>query len=68
MPSLSMDFEVWCACGEGLCNQTENGGPRGYRNRTGITVTPCDKCLAGAEQKGFKEGYDEGHKDAQEAA
>jgi hypothetical protein len=22
MPTLETDFEVWCGCGEGLCNQT----------------------------------------------
>jgi len=57
MPSLEHEFEVWCSCGEGLCNQTDTiNKPRKH----GIIVTPCQKCLDEAEEKGFNEGYEKG--------
>jgi len=50
MPSL--EFEVWCSCGNGLCNQTK--GVKG-----GIEVEPCEKCLEAAKEEGRDEGYNE---------
>ena len=48
MPSL--EFEVWCSCGNGLCNQTRD-------RKGGIEVEPCEKCLAAAREEGRNEGY-----------
>jgi len=47
MPSI--EFEVWCSCGNGLCNQCKdvNGG---------IEVEPCEKCLALSHDEGYDEG------------
>ena len=56
MPTIDVDFEIWCSCGEGLCNQTSN-------KKGGIEVEPCQKCLDEAEEKGYKEGYDKGYED-----
>ena len=53
MPTLELDFEVWCSCGEGLCNQTSN-------KRGGIVIEPRQKCLDKAEEKGYDQGYKDG--------
>ena len=50
MPSL--EFEVWCSCGNGLCNQTRD-------RKGGIEVEPCEKCLEVAREEGRDEGYNE---------
>ena len=52
MPSL--EFEVWCSCGNGLCNQTKDV-------MGGIEVEPCDRCLDEARVDGHDAGYDEGY-------
>ena len=57
MPTLSLDFEIWCSCGNGLCNQTAN-------RKGGISVEPCEKCLDKAKDEGYQEGYDKGYEDA----
>ena len=55
MPEITIDIEVWCSCGEGLCHQSsEHAG-----NRTGIDVEPCEKCINAARQEGHDEGYTE---------
>lgn len=51
MPAI--EFEVWCSCRAGLCNQTTNV-------RGGIEVEPCEKCLEKAKKEGHEEGYDKG--------
>ena len=48
MPYL--EFEVWCSCGNGLCNQTTDV-------KGGISVEPCEKCLDKAHGEGYDEGY-----------
>lgn len=58
MPEISIDVEVWCSCGEGLCNQSSAE----HRGR-GIVVEPCGKCLEIAKQEGYDEGYDETQKE-----
>ena len=47
MPTI--EFDVWCSCGERLCNQCKDV-------RGGIEVEPCEKCL----ERSHDEGYDEG--------
>ena len=61
MPSFEVEFEVFCSCGEGLCNQS-----MGSLMRRGpiVTVEPCDKCLIKAYDKGYDEGYNIGYRDA----
>ena len=63
MPVLELDFEVYCSCGEGLCNQTIEGRTRG-RGMLFITVSPCEKCLALAKEEGYEEGYSKGYDQA----
>ncbi len=58
MPEISIDVEVWCSCGEGLCSQSSAE----YRGR-GIVVEPCEKCLEVARTGGYDEGYEEGQKE-----
>ncbi len=52
MPAI--EFEVWCSCGNGLCNQCSE-------TRGGIAVEPCEKCIEEAKTEGYDEGYDEGY-------
>ena len=54
MPSI--EFEVWCSCGNGLCNQTKEV-------KGGIQVEPCEKCLESAREEGREEGYNERDKE-----
>jgi len=56
MPSV--EFEVWCSCGEGLCNQTKDV-------RGGIQVEPCANCLDKAMDAGYDKGYSEGYEEGQ---
>lgn len=45
-----VDFEVWCACGEGLCvhSHTVNDGEKvwedEYSNGPAVIVEPCPRC------------------------
>ena len=50
MPSI--EFEVWCSCGNGLCGQAKD-------RKDGIEVEPCKKCLEAAREEGYNEGYNE---------
>ncbi len=58
MPSLDIDvsveFEVWCSCGAGLCRQTTVDG-------TSITVEPCEACCEKARDEGYDEGSEAGY-------
>lgn len=54
MPAV--EFEVWCSCGEGLCNQSTDV-------KGGIKVEPCEKCLSVARDEGHDEGYNERDKE-----
>lgn len=55
MPSI--EFEVWCDCGNGLCNSTTvDIGKYGTR----VTLEPCEKCLEKKRQEGYDEGYSDG--------
>lgn len=55
MPDVSMNVEVYCTCGEGLCNQTESTRTRS-RGEACFIVEPCRKCLENAKEEGFDEG------------
>jgi hypothetical protein len=43
--TIDFDFEVFCKCGNGMCNSTETreSRKRGYPQ---IVVNPCDACIA----------------------
>lgn len=58
MPEVSVEIEIYCSCGEGLCN-TSTGGS-GRRGEPIITVEPCEKCLEKARDEGYDQGYSEG--------
>lgn len=64
MPEMMIDFEVYCSCGEGLCNQTVVS----YDNHGNIAVKvePCERCLARARDEGEDIGYDRGYTDVEE--
>ena len=48
MPTI--EFEVYCECGNLLSGKGERGG---------IEVEPCEKCLETARKEGWDEGYNE---------
>ena len=54
MPTVQVEIQIWCDCGEGLCRQAE--GSEGT-----ITVDPCGKCLENARREGWDEGDEEGY-------
>ena len=61
MPSFEVEFEVFCSCGEGLCNQA-TGGQSSYPTRSPIiTVEPCQKCLSDKYDEGYDKGYNDGY-------
>jgi len=56
MPEVSVNIEVWCSCGEGLCHQvTEKESKYGI----GIEVEPCEKCL----DLKYRDGYNDNEGD-----
>jgi hypothetical protein len=54
---IDVDFEVFCSCGNGLCNQSETRSSR-HRGTPQVVVEPCEKCLASARTDGATEGAD----------
>ena len=54
MPGIEVEIEIWCSCGEGLCNQTTL-----HRTGRGFEVEPCEKCLSQAKQDGYEEAKNE---------
>ena len=58
MPTFEIEFEVYCSCGEGLCNQSV-GELR--RENLRVTVEPCEKCLKKEKDDGWEEGYNKGY-------
>ena len=63
MPTLELEFEVYCSCGNGLCTNSREG-KNGHSQY--ITVEPCEKCMDRAEDKGYEKGFDKGWDDAKE--
>ena len=64
MPSLELDFEVFCAnCGDGLCGNCLEG-KTGRRGLPFIKVEPCEKCQKRAEDDGYEKGYEAAKKEA----
>jgi hypothetical protein len=55
MPNVTIDIQVWCSCGKGLCNQsTEKQGRFG----PGIEVEPCETCMSKEYDRGVDDGYE----------
>lgn len=52
MPNI--DIEVYCSCGNGLCNQSQS---KGYGQ---LIIEPCEDCL----KKKYNEGYEDGYEQA----
>ena len=63
MPTLELEFEVFCSCGEGLCNNSREGH---NRHSQYITVEPCQKCLDRSYEDGVDDGYEKGIKEMEE--
>jgi hypothetical protein len=60
MPTVKVELEVWCNCGNGICHLTESSGSGG------ITVSPCEECLDVARDQGYENGQEDGRKEGYE--
>ena len=60
MPTFEVEFEVYCSCGEGLCNQSVG---ELKRKNLRVTVEPCEKCLEKEKEDGRKTGYENGYEE-----
>jgi hypothetical protein len=56
MPNVNVNIEIFCDCGEGLCNQSVGGDGS-------ITVSPCERCVEEARSESYNDGYDAGYED-----
>lgn len=63
MPTIKLDFEIYCVCGEDLCNQKTTVDDRGGTIR--IVIGPCSKCVDRAKDESDGEGYKRGYKDGE---
>jgi len=63
MPTLNLEFEVFCSCGNGLCNNSTEGS-NGHSQY--ITVEPCAECLASNYEEGHEKGHEEGYRQCEE--
>ena len=67
MPDITVNIDIYCSCGEGLCNQTLSApGKRvtgGYSSREVFVVEPCQKCMSGAKDDGYESGYNAAEKE-----
>ena len=58
MVEHEVEFEVYCSCGRGLCQEsTANDGD--WRASRRVTVEPCPDCIERAREKGYDDGYEE---------
>lgn len=52
MPTLELEFEVFCSrCGAGLCWTCTEGKTKG-RGMPYISLPPCDKCMEREYERG----------------
>ena len=81
MPSIELEFEVFCACGNPInykwvdgkllpvCENTDSRESRNKRMNQ-LVIQPCKKCLEnrGVQEydDGWKDGYSEGFNDGKE--
>lgn len=63
MPKVAVNIEIYCSCGEGLCNQTHGGNDN--RGNPSFIIDPCEKCLDEAENTGYGKGYKERSKESE---
>jgi len=56
MPTLDLEFEVYCSCGTGLCNNSTEGK---NRHSSYITIEPCETCAKASYEEGFDAGYEQ---------
>jgi len=64
--TVSVEFEVYCSCGEGLCLQSTTRNSRN-RNVPQVVVEPCQKCISNAKETGYDDGYQNGYEEAENA-
>jgi hypothetical protein len=57
MPEISVDIDIYCACGTHLCHLTTAGSKHG---RPCFTIKPCPECMEAEKDKGDTEGYERG--------
>lgn len=55
--TVDVDFEVFCECGNGLCNQSDTRESRNRRYPQ-VVVEPCERCLEAAAEKARGEETD----------
>jgi len=57
--NVEVEFDVYCECGEGLCNISEaDDYTRGHPRR--VTVGRCPKCHDDSWDSGYNVGYNDG--------
>lgn len=56
MPQINVEIEVYCSCGEGLCNSTST---KNTRLGEALVVEPCSSCIAHADEQGYDRGYNQ---------
>ena len=64
MPEFFVEFEVYCSCGAGLCQQSTGSNDRKHGGAM-VTVEPCERCVQKARDEAGGEGYDRGYKDGE---
>ena len=67
MPEIEVNIEVFCSCGNGICNNTSVGKTRG-RGQPFFEVEPCKKCIDSAKDESYNEGYEKGYQAGKEEA
>ena len=55
MTDITVNVEIYCSCGEGLCNQTDGTVTRNRREPCFI-VEPCTKCMTTEYERGETAG------------
>jgi len=63
MPEVSIDIEIYCSCGQGLCSQSTGGSGRYGPN---ITVEPCEKCVDESYERGVEDGWEKAQDEREE--
>jgi hypothetical protein len=65
MPEMTVEFYVYCDCGEHMCGKTtvKDGG-----RVPSVVVDPCPRCMERARNDGYDEGYEDGLREGGENA
>ncbi|KKK89787.1 hypothetical protein LCGC14_2729590 [marine sediment metagenome] len=58
MTDITLNVEIYCSCGEGLCNQTDGTSTR-HRSAPCFVVEPCTKCLEREYDRGYSKAEDD---------